>query len=280
MGILTTDFVGQQGVNPRRISYITTHTYAQITAAGYFDMKSGILPTDFIFINYGANNETFGIFTPAIAAGVMTLSPLSNAGEVTLIGSAVANNIPKFADTTGNISDSGIAYTSLLTTSSVVSDYQEFIPLTNILINSVGTWTRTRVAQGNYSLVHTPADDTSVIGIDITPNLRAATSKGFILASIDVIYTIATLALDAHTLSFQSVAYANNAAVAVTSVALTGSLATATQTNPYVTNLAVTTPGYLNTACAKYNLELTVNAAATSVYSFYGLNLHFSQTVG
>jgi hypothetical protein len=117
MSILTTNFVGQQGVNPRRISYITTDSYAQITAAGYFQMNSGILPTDFIFINYGDNSATFGIFTPSVSAGIMTLSPLSNAGEVTLIGSAVAGNLPKFYDTTGNVADSSIAANIVLTSS-------------------------------------------------------------------------------------------------------------------------------------------------------------------
>lgn len=117
MSILTTNFVGQQGVNPRKISYITTDTYAQITAAGYFDMKSGILPTDFIFINYGISSATFGIFIPAIAAGVMTLSPLSNPGEVSLIGSAVAGNLPSFADTNGNIDDTGTPVNTILLSS-------------------------------------------------------------------------------------------------------------------------------------------------------------------
>lgn len=381
MSVLTTNFVGQQGVNPRKISYITTDSYAQITTPGYFDMKSGILPTDFVFCCYGTNNSSFEIFVPSISSGVMTLNPWiaqgnvtlpvtsgdfacfsgttgliadlgylpSNAAKTTVVmanAATVANHIMVSTDTAGTsgnktgtaindgnlqagrdtvagtlisfpattatgsliiagisnsgafnttVSNAAMGQSSVITipdpgattanflldtgTSNVLTDYQDFISLTNILINSVGTWTRTRVAQGNYSLVHTVADDTSVIGIDITPNLRAAASKGFKLSSIDVIYTIATNALDAHTLTFQSVAYANNVAVAVTNVPLTGSLSTATQANPYVTNLTVTTPSFFNTACAKYNLELTVNNSATSVYSFYGLNLHFSQTV-
>jgi hypothetical protein len=75
------------------------------------------------------------------------------------------------------------------------------------------------------------------------------------------------------------ISYANNVAVSVNSVALTGSLSTATQANPYVTNIAVTTPAFLVTADSKYVLELTVNAALTSDYDFYGLNLRFSQTI-
>ncbi len=158
------------------------------------------------------------------------------------------------------------------------TDMQQFVGLKNILINSVGTWTITRVAQGDYSLVHTAAANTSNISFDITPSLRAASGLGFELVSLDVVHQIGTLALNAHTLTLQSVAYANNVANAITSVALTGSLSTATQTNPYVDSLTVTTPAFLNTACAKYVAELTVNAAASTAYQLYGLNLHFTKS--
>lgn len=156
---------------------------------------------------------------------------------------------------------------------------QQFVSLNNLLLASGGTWTMTRLAQGDYGLVHTVADDASVLSFDITPILRAAANKGFRLNSIDVIYSIGALALDAHTMVLDSIAYANNAAVSVTSVPLTGSLATATQASPYVTNLAVTTPAFLITADTKYVVELTVNTGATSTYTLYGMNLRFSQTI-
>ena len=151
--------------------------------------------------------------------------------------------------------------------------------MNEILIASVGTWTRTRVAQGNYVLRHTDADDTSVIGIDITPAIRLAAGRGFKLASFDVIYSITTLALDAHSVVLDRVGYANNVAVAVTSVPLTVTLATATQANPYLTNAVVATPAFDVTANSKYVAELTVNAGLTSAYDFYGLNLHFTKSV-
>lgn len=236
---------------PRIIPLYTNRSYAAITAAGYLNQittgtSNRIEAGDVInaFYDTGLN----ALFKVSIATGgVITMSPLSNP--------------------------------DVLLTTTDVTDYQEFVPLTNILINSVGTWTRTRVATGNYSLVHTPANDTSVIGVDITAALRAATGRGFQLASLDVISFIGVVPLDAHTLAFNSVAYANNVAVAVTSVPLTGSLPTAIQTNPYVTNLAVTTPAFLNTASAKYNVELTVDAAATGTYSLYGFNLHYTKSV-
>lgn len=159
-----------------------------------------------------------------------------------------------------------------------ITDNQKIIGITNVIINSVGTWTRTRIAQGDYSLRHTAAADTSNVSFDITEAIRISASKGLQLASIDVIHKIGTVALTAHTATLQSVSYANNVANAVTSVSLTGSLNINTQANPYVDNLVVATPAFLNTAASKYVFELTVNAATTSAYDLYGLNLHFTKS--
>lgn len=157
------------------------------------------------------------------------------------------------------------------------TDFQQFAGIQAIVNISAGTWTTTRIARGNYVKRHTAANDTSIIGIDLTPSIRTATSKGFKLASIDVIYSIGTLALDAHSATLDLVNYVNNTAVAITAVALTGTLATATQANPYVTNLAVTSAAFDNTTDSKYVFELTVDAALTSAYDFYGLVLKFTR---
>ena len=156
---------------------------------------------------------------------------------------------------------------------------QQFVGISNVLTFGTGTWTVTRIAQGNYVSRHTAADETSIIAIDITPQIRVAASKGFRLDSFDYIYSIGTLAMDAHSATLDLITYANNAAVTVTSVPLTGSLATATQANPYVTNLAVTTPAFDVTADTKYVIEITANNSATSAYDFYGVMLRFSQTI-
>jgi hypothetical protein len=126
---------------------------------------------------------------------------------------------------------------------------------------------------------HTAGDETSIIGIDITPQIRVAASKGWRLDSFDYIYSIGTLAMDAHSVTLDRIAYANNVAVSVTSIPLTGSLSTATQANPYVTNIAVTTPAFDVTADSKYILEITANNAATTDYDFYGVMLKFSETI-
>lgn len=220
------------------------------------------------FVSYPSTGAKGSLALTAVANTGDTATVISNAA----MGQASTISIPDPGASTGNfLLDVGSA--------NVVTDYQQVVTLKSFLIASVGTWTMTRVAQANYALVHTPADDTSNISFDITPQLRAAASKGFKLASFDLIYSIGVAALDAHSCTLDSVAYANNVAVAVTSVPITGTLAIATQANPYVTNVAVNTPAFLNTADAKYVLELTVNAAATSTYSLYGLNLRFSKTI-
>lgn len=156
---------------------------------------------------------------------------------------------------------------------------QEFLGINDVLTFGTGTWTVTRIAQGNYVSRHTAADETSVIAIDITPAIVVAASKGFRLDSFDYMYSIGTAALDAHSLTLDRIAYANNVAVSITSIAITSTLATATQANPYLTNSTVNTPAFDVTADSKYVLEITVNNAATSAYDFYGIMLRFSQTI-
>lgn len=159
-----------------------------------------------------------------------------------------------------------------------ITDNQKMVGVNEVILQTAGTWTKTRIAQGDYSLRHTAAANTSILGIDVTEAIRTGASKGLKLASIDVIHKIGTAALLAHSATLQSVSYANNVANAVASVPLTGSLSTATQSNPYVDNLAVTTPAFLNTTDSKYLFELTVQADTTSAYDFYGLCLKFTKS--
>ncbi len=260
----------------------------------------GSATADFI-ISKSAGTQTISSGNLTVAAGNVTAGASGAAGYLASFSSTAARGslrlvaVANTGDTLTTISNAAMGQASVISipdpgaatanflldagTANTLTDFQKVIGINNILIASVGTWTRTRIAQGDYVLRHTAADDTSVIGIDITEALRTTASKGLRLASIDFVYSIGTLALDAHTVVLDRIAYANNVAVAVTSVPLTGSLSTATQANPYVTNIAVTTPAFLNTADAKYVIELTVDAAATSAYDFYGVVLRFSQTI-
>lgn len=187
-----------------------------------------------------------------------------------------AKDVQRLIDTLNGINAGTIPF-GTLTMTNPKTDFQQFVSIQDVISISAGTWTKTRVAQSNYTYRHTAAANTSILGIDLTPVIRTAASKGFRLASIDVLSSITTQALTAHTATLDLVTYVNNAAVAVTSVPLTGTLPTATQANPYVSNLAVTTPAFDVTGDTKYVFELTVNAQASSAYDFNGLMLKFAR---
>jgi hypothetical protein len=219
-------------------------------AAGAVVVNAGALDCDFTF-----NKLTSGT----------AINYDSGTDALTLNGATVG--------ITGATSVSGA-----LTCTTDKTDYQQFVGIEAAdFANTVGTWTRTRIAEADYVLRHTATADTSVLCLEIDPIIRTTASKGFKLTSIDVIYKITTLALNAHTITLDLVNYANNAARTITSVPLTGSLSTATQTNEYVSNVTVTTPAFDVTTASVYRCEVTVNAQATSAYDFIGLNLKFTR---
>jgi len=257
---------------------------------------------------------TVGTGNLAVSAGTITSSGAitSTAGNITSGSSGDAGNFISFPATAANgtfifealnagaafnttLRNSTMGQSSVLSfpdpgaaTANVLLDtgaanilaMQQFVGIQSVLLFGTGTWTTTRIAQGNYVKRHTPGDETSIIGVDITPAIRVAASKGFRLDSFDLIYAIAANALDAHSATLDRIAYVNNVAVSVTSIPITATLATATQANPYVTNCTVTTPAFDVTADSKYILEVTVNNAAASEYDYYGVMLRFSQTIG
>lgn len=242
------------------------------------------ISTGNLFINQGdvrVGSDGFArslyVFPATADTGNLRFSAVDNLGDYTVRVLNAAHN----QASTYSIPDSGASTANFLldTGPANIIAKQEFVGLSNVLTFGTGTWTVTRIAQGNYVSRHTPGDETSIIGIDITPAIVIAASKGFRLDSFDVIYAIAANALDAHSVVLDRIVYANNVAVSVTSVPVTGALATATQANPYVTNVVVDTPAFLVTADSKYVIELTVNNAAASEYDYYGIMLRFSQTI-
>ncbi len=251
----------------------TTATFPfGITSAGPIQSTSGDITsgssTDagkFVSFPASAANGTF-IFEALDAGGAFNTTVRNSA-----MGQASVVSIPDPGAATANF---------LLNTGAAnIIAKQQFLGINDVVNFGTGTWTTTRIAQGNYVKRHTATDETSVIAVDINPIIVAATAKGFRLDSFDIIYSIGTLALDAHSATLDRIAYANNVAVSVTSVPITATLATATQANPYVTNCTVTTPAFDVTADSKYSLEITVNNSATSAYDFYGVMLRFSQTI-
>jgi hypothetical protein len=157
------------------------------------------------------------------------------------------------------------------------TDGQRIIPLSDVSYSG-GTWTLTRNAASDYSMKKTAGAATTYIMADITDLLRTTSNKGLKLTTITLAYKIATAALTTHSLAVNSVTYVNNTANAVATFGgtLSGTLATATQTNPYVTTLTLGTPVFLTGANQKVNLELTIVDPGTTVYDFYNIVLGYS----
>jgi len=259
----------------------TTQTIATgnlALSAGSFTASGAITSTAGNITSGSSGDAGTFISFPATAANGTLIVAAANAGGA--FNTTVSNGTMGQSSVI-SIPDPGAATANFLldTGAGNIIAKQQFVGINDVLTFGTGTWTTTRVAQGNYVSRHTAGDETSIIAIDITPAIVAAASKGFRLDSFDYIYSIATLAMDAHSATLDRIAYANNVAVSVTSVPITATLATATQANPYLTNCTVTTPAFDVTADSKYVLEITANNAATTDYDFYGIMLRFSQTV-
>lgn len=156
----------------------------------------------------------------------------------------------------------------------------------------VGTWTFTRGAAGNYFMRKTAAANTpkavaflsdlllKKIGSDpqTGPN-PTHDIRGVQITAIDLIYAIATTALNSHAFDLHQTTYANNAAPVVSSTVggtLSGTLATATQAQPYVSTITVGTPFVVNTTLVELWLEIAIDAAAGTVYDLYGAQVRFN----
>jgi hypothetical protein len=155
-----------------------------------------------------------------------------------------------------------------------------------------GTWTDTRVAAGNYVMRKTATAETSNIVAHISaallqkigsdPNTEVAHDiRGFQINSFDVVYGVTTAALAATpTIAMNQVTYSNNVANAVAAAGgtLTGTFATATQSNPYLVSVTCGTPYVIggNTADRAVTIEFTAQAASTTVLDIYGIYLRCS----
>ena len=158
-----------------------------------------------------------------------------------------------------------------------ITDFVKFLGINDVLDFSAGTWATTRIAQGDYVSRKTAADDTTVIGIDITEILRTAASKGLQITSFDTIFRNITADLDAHSVTLDRIEYTDSEVVSINSIALTGSLAVGQDADPQIDNITIDTPAFNVTDDSKYVMEITVDAAATSVYDFIGVILKFTR---
>jgi len=112
----------------------------------------------------------------------------------------------------------------------------------------------------------------------ITPR-TALKAKGFKLLSFDAIYQLGVAGATSNTCRVDQTLFVNNVAPAITSVLASGAngLATATQAQPYVTNvpLAAGQQIYRTFTDGDLWIEMVITGAATTTVTFYGFELYF-----
>jgi hypothetical protein len=120
---------------------------------------------------------------------------------------------------------------------------------------------------------------------DVIPSMNTAQQlqprtalklKGLKLLSMDVVYLITGAALTLHTIRVDQANQVNNIALAPTVVLANAAngLATATQANPYVTNVPLTAPQqiYRNSVDSALWIEIAATTQAAGAYRLYGVD--------
>jgi hypothetical protein len=157
----------------------------------------------------------------------------------------------------------------------------KFIPPFGLPGMTAGTWTPT-VASNLVSNLRTAADASNTILIPIHMPGNEVALKGAQLKSIDVWYRVSTAALDDFaTVELEKVTLPATT-VAPTGAAVTVSIDTGHDTAAerlaaayHKMTITLTTPEWLDDDSAYY-LNLVIDAAATSVFTFYGCMVHYT----
>lgn len=251
------------------IATITTATITTLTST-----TANVTTVNATNIDAGASGTagTYDVFPTTASKGKLTLQAADNSGDT----QNIITNASQAGARTWTIPDSG-ASDSFVMALGTETDYEKFIGPKDLVIATVGTWTITRTAQALTALLHTDADDTSILQFDITQEMRVAAGKGYQLNTMDVIFENATADLDAHSATLDRVVYVDETTEAVTSMPITGTLAVGQNADPQVDVLTVTTPAFEVTTLSKVVLEITVDAATTSVYKLHGIVLKFTR---
>lgn len=184
------------------------------------------------------------------------------------------------------------------------TDGYVFLPATEAVICTdpatlLNIFRPTRVASNDWAIAPPSGliQGTATINCAVTLNAwiqRVGGQKGVKITSLDLVYQITAQALTSHNVACDGGAsganpitsclgglatsiYANNAADLVAAVPWTRTaLATATQTNPYVTNIPVTTAVFLpNNIRTAVSFEWQAVGVANGIYRVYGVGVNF-----
>jgi hypothetical protein len=158
--------------------------------------------------------------------------------------------------------------------------FSQKIPL-SVITPTVGTWAMT-VASNVWTLNKNAADDTSVLLIPIHLPQNSVALKGSKLASVDLWYSVGTAACDAVDAVLQKITLPANGGSAPSVSTVTTSYDTGHDTAAeryavavHKLTLTITTPPWMDDD-EIYYVELTVNAAATSVVKLFAARANFT----
>jgi hypothetical protein len=144
-----------------------------------------------------------------------------------------------------------------------------------------GTWTDT-VATNVWSMNKTATDETATVKIPVPIPQNSVALKGSKLVSVDIWFSVATAALDAlaavlykATLPADGAAFAAPAAQTTTYDTGHDTAAERIDVDEHKMTLTITTPFFLDDDDEVY-VEVSVDAAATSVFAYYGARANFT----
>jgi hypothetical protein len=183
---LPTPLAAQDGLRPATKKMVTTDNLATITTAGYLNAVNlesyPISSTDIIEVlyNYTASpavTSTFGLFTPSISNGVITLNQFT--GSTTSVQTNTINTFASgagiiaakgTATSTGNVAtinqQTGVITTPALTTAAggtyVITLTNSFLKTTSVFLTSLQGGTST---SNNITITATPGAGTGTITI-------------------------------------------------------------------------------------------------------------------
>lgn len=141
----------------------------------------------------------------------------------------------------------------------------------------VGTWTL-ELASNVPSLRKAAADETAILHVPISVPAAGEQYQGKQIESIEIFYKIGTAACDAVTFALYDLTLpAHGSAPSAAAVTVTQSVAAgdAKAAGNITQKLTISSPAILDGDSA-YHLEVSLDAAATSVIDIYGVRINFT----
>jgi hypothetical protein len=276
------------GVSPSMVRITSSDNLATVATANYMASQAPVIAS----LNNGAWQWVVGDLVAMTASDGDNIFKFNGSNFNTLIANVtpgaavvlptVANDVAMFNNTSGTLIDSGVAVSSLVSGSQIVS-MQQFLGIASIFLFDPSLIIVDN-GNGDYAVTNNTADFAAPIPFDVGAQIQLAANHGFRLDSYDVIYNIALHDMSITT-SFYKETFVNLTDPVTTNIPLVSSTLPGTPTpsglgSSYVINVAVATPAFDNTSCSKYILEIDVDTQSNGGdLTVWGINLHFSKTV-